>query len=56
MTKKIDKLLTNVDGIARNFQKFEVELAANQGGHQRFEKRFIKIEKRLDLLEKAVGV
>ncbi|KKS33630.1 MAG: hypothetical protein UU95_C0026G0014 [Parcubacteria group bacterium GW2011_GWC2_42_12] len=55
MTKKIDKILTAVDGIAKNFQKFEVESAANVGAHDRFEKRFTETNGRVEVLEKKLG-
>lgn len=51
MTKKIDKILTAVDGIAKNFQKFDQELVANQGAHDRFEETFAKTDKRIEVIE-----
>ena len=56
MTKKIDKVLTAVDGIAKNFQKFDQELMANVGAHDRFEKKFTKTNERVEVLEKKLGV
>lgn len=45
MDGKIDKILTAVDGIAKKHKDFEIELAANQGAHDRFESRIKKLEK-----------
>ena len=52
----VNKILTAVDGIAHKHQKFEVELAANVGAHDRFEKKFTKADKRVEILEKKFGV
>jgi hypothetical protein len=50
----INKVLSAVDGIAKKHKDFSTELKSNQGAHDRFEKRFLKIEQRLKMLEKKV--
>ncbi|MBI2459132.1 MAG: hypothetical protein HYV53_01095 [Parcubacteria group bacterium] len=52
----INKILTAVDGVAKKHQNFEVEMAANVGAHERFEKKFIKTNKRVKVLEKELSV
>lgn len=47
----INKILTAVDGIAHKHQNFEVELAANQGAHDRLGKKIDGHEIRLKKLE-----
>lgn len=49
--KKIDRVLSAVDGIAKKHKDFETELAANQGAHDRFEKRIKIIEKKQDITQ-----
>ncbi|MBI2459129.1 MAG: hypothetical protein HYV53_01080 [Parcubacteria group bacterium] len=47
----IDKVLTAVDGIAHKHQGFEVEMAANQGAHNRLGKNIAGHEIRIKKLE-----
>lgn len=49
--KKFDRVLTAVDGVAKKLENIETELLSNQTAHDRFENRFIIIEKRLDKVE-----
>lgn len=44
--KKIDIILTAVDGIAKKHKDFDTELAANQGAHDRFEARLNGLERK----------
>ena len=54
--KKIDKVLTAVDGIAKDFKKFDQELAANVGTHDRFEEKFIKTDERIKVVERKLNI
>ena len=55
ITKKIDNVLTAIDGIAHKHKSFETEMTANIGAHDRFEKKFIKTNGRVEVLEKKLG-
>ena len=55
MGKRIDKVLTAIDGIAHRHQKFEIEMAANLGAHDRFEKKFTETNGRGEVIEKKLG-
>ncbi len=55
ITKKIDNVLTAIDGIAHKHQDFETEMAANVGAHDRFEKKFTETNGRVEVLEKKLG-
>ena len=50
----INKILTAVDGVAHKHQNFEVEMAANQGAHDRLSKKIDGHEIRLKKLELPV--
>ena len=52
--KDISEVLSAVDGIAKKFETFDQELAANQGAHDRFDKNFSALKKRQ--LDKVVVV
>ncbi|MFH1745327.1 MAG: hypothetical protein ABH881_04140 [bacterium] len=39
-----NKILNVVDGIAKNYEKFELELLSNQVAHDRFEDQIDKLE------------
>jgi tetrahydromethanopterin S-methyltransferase subunit G len=54
MDEKFDKVLTAVDGVAKKLENIETELLSNQVAHDRFENRFVIIEKRLDKVEAKV--
>ncbi|MDP2709135.1 MAG: hypothetical protein Q8O93_03755 [bacterium] len=47
----INKVLAAVDGIAKKHKDFEVELAANQGAHDRMSEYIKKHETRIKKLE-----
>lgn len=51
----VNKILTAVDGIAHKHQRFEVEMAANLGAHDRLEKKFTETNGRVEVLEKKLG-
>lgn len=51
MDVKIDKILTSVDGIAKKHKDFNVEMAANQGAHDRMSETIAKHEVRIKKLE-----
>ncbi len=55
-TGKIDQVLTAVDGLAKNVQDFQTELASNQTAHDRYQKSFEAIEKRLLRIELRTGI
>ena len=50
--KKIDKILTTLDGIAKIFEDHKIEHVANIGAHDRFEEKFTKTDKRIKVIEK----
>lgn len=49
-----DEILTAVDGLAKKFDNFHAELAANQAAHDRFEKSISDLKKRIGELERKV--
>ena len=53
MTNKDDlnKVLSAVDVLAKKFDNFHAEMAANQAAHDRFEKDINDLKKRILLLE-----
>jgi hypothetical protein len=51
MDKKMDKILTAVDGIAKQLKVSKEENAANQGAHDRMQKNIDKHEVRIKKLE-----
>lgn len=53
ITKKIDRILTAVDGIAKQHNDFKTELVANQGAHDRFEERIKGLEKKQGITQLA---
>ena len=44
--KKINQVLTAVDGIAKKHKNFETEMVSNQAAHDRFEKRIQGLERK----------
>jgi len=54
MTEKIDRILTAVDGITKQYQEFDVGFAMNQGAHNRFEEDIVKTNKRVTVVEKKL--
>jgi len=50
---KINQVLTAVDGIAKKHEDFKIELAANQGAHDRFEERIKGLEKKQGIAQLA---
>ncbi len=53
MTTKEDtnKVLTAVDGLAKKFDNFSAEMAANQAAHDRYEDAFLDLKTRVRALE-----
>jgi hypothetical protein len=54
--KDIDRVLSAVDGIVLKHKKFESEMAANVGAHDRFEKKLTESNGRVEVLERKLGV
>ena len=52
MDQKIDKVLNAVDGLAKKFDNFHAEMAANQAAHDRFEESIAELKKRVGQLER----
>jgi hypothetical protein len=52
MHNKFDQVLTAVDGLAKKFDNFHAEMAANQAAHDRFESSISDLKKRVRLLER----
>ncbi|MCK5510545.1 hypothetical protein KAI65_03310 [Candidatus Parcubacteria bacterium] len=50
----INKILTAVDGITKQYQEFNIGFVMNQGAHDRFEEKIIKTEKRVEVIEKKL--
>jgi predicted nuclease with TOPRIM domain len=50
-----DEVMGAVDGLAKKFDNFHAEMAANQAAHDRFEKNFADIKKRLSVLEQKAA-
>ena len=48
----IDRVLNAMDMIIKKHQDFDIELTANQGAHDRFEEKFVKSDKKIEILEK----
>jgi predicted nucleic acid-binding Zn-ribbon protein len=53
---KIDKVLNAIDGLAKNVQDFQTELASNQGAHDRMQKYIESLEKRVIRIEIKTGL
>lgn len=51
MTKKLDEILTAVDGMTKTFEDHETEHTANQGAHDRMQKNINSNSKRINNLE-----
>lgn len=49
-----ERILTAVDLLAKKYDKFHAEMAANIAAHDRFEESITDIKKRLTLLEKKI--
>lgn len=56
MDKKIDRVLNAVDGLAKNVQDFQAELASNQFAHDRMQKYIESLEKRIIRVELKTGI
>ena len=54
MTKKIDRILTAVDGTTVKHQEIEAERTANIGAHDRIEEDIAKTNKRVTIVEKKL--
>ena len=52
--KDIDRILSAVDGITKQSPEFDIGFAMNQGAHDRFEKKIIKVDKRVGVIEKKL--
>lgn len=55
MDKNHNEITGDVDGLAKKFDNFHAEMAANQAAHDRFEKSFSDIKKRLSALEQKTA-
>ena len=53
-SKDKDEILTAVDGLAKKFDNFHAELAANRSAHDRFEKSISDLKKRVGELERKI--
>lgn len=51
LEKKIDRVLTSVDGLAKSVKDFQAELASNQGAHDRMSGTIENHEIRIKKLE-----
>jgi hypothetical protein len=49
--KRIDQVLTSVDGLAKSVKDFKAEMASNQGAHDRMSNSIINHEVRIKKLE-----
>jgi len=54
--KDINKILTAVDGLAKNVQDFQAELVSNQMAHDRMQKYIESLEKRIVKIELRTGI
>ena len=52
MATKIDVVLTAVDGLAKKFDNFSAEMAANQAAHDRYEEAITNLKSRISALER----
>ena len=52
----VRKILTAVDGLAKNVQDFQAELASNQIAHDRMQKHIESLEKRIIKIELRTGI
>jgi len=52
MATKIDVVLTAVDGLAKKFDNFSAEMAANQAAHDRYEEAITNLKSRIAALER----
>lgn len=52
LDKRIDKVLTAVDGITKKFETAEIEKLSNQVAHDRFEERITNTEQRIKSFER----
>lgn len=51
MEKRIDRVLTSVDGLAKSVKDFKVKMASNQGAHDRFQEKINDHGARIKKLE-----
>ena len=49
ISRKIDQVLNAVDGIAKEHQNFQQELAANQAAHDRFDEEIAGVKEYIGL-------
>ncbi len=49
-----NEVLNAIDGLAKKFDNFHAELAANQAAHDRFDKTITDLKKRIRNLEKKI--
>jgi hypothetical protein len=54
MDEKFDKVLTAVDGLAKKFDNFHAEMAANQAAHDRFEEAITELKSRMTQVERKL--
>ena len=54
MATKFDVVLTAVDGLAKKFDNFSAEMAANQAAHDRYEEALATLKSRVTALERKL--
>ena len=54
ISEKIDKVLTAIDGVAKEQQDSRMERTANIGAHDRIEADIVKTNKRVTVVEKRI--
>ncbi|PIT95606.1 hypothetical protein CO116_02495 [Candidatus Falkowbacteria bacterium CG_4_9_14_3_um_filter_38_19] len=52
----VSKLVTAVDGLAKNVSDFQAELASNQMAHDRMQKYIESLDKRITKVELRTGI
>jgi len=54
LDEKFDNILTAVDGLAKKFDNFSAEMAANQAAHDRYEEAIMELKNKVRVLERKV--
>ena len=52
---KFDKMLTAVDGLAKKFDNFSAEMAANQAAHDRYDQSISELKSKVRILEAKIN-
>lgn len=55
LNEKFDTILASVDGLAKKFDNFSAEMAANQAAHERYEKAITELKTKVRVLERKIG-